>query len=484
MSHPIPLIPFEERARKALGDQRLQQALKVATTKFVVHRQEAMSLLPDADGLQQRGRAIRERAIAHLDEYLVQLESAVQANGGHVHWAQNAEEACRVIVGLLQERRAQLVVKSKSMASEEIGLNHALQAAAIEAVETDLGEWIVQLAGETPSHIVAPAVHKTKEQVAELFEKQVNHPVDTDIPSLTKIARAQLREKFLAADAAISGVNFAIAETGTLVLVTNEGNGRLASTLPRLHIAVMGLEKVIPTWDDLPILLTLLTRSATGQLITSYVTCITGPRRPGEADGPDELHLVILDNGRTRILENEYRESLYCIRCGACANACPVYLKIGGHAYGGVYSGPIGAVLTPLLQGMEHFSALPHASSLCGACKDACPVRIDLPRMLLALRAQEVEEKKPPLWERLLFRLYAWGTSHPLIYRLGARLGGLLAQPFAREGWIGRLPVPIISRWTAQRDFPAPALRPFHTRWHELEREAAPAHQQDETQRG
>lgn len=464
---------FATRARQALQDAQLQQALRSVTDRFISHRERAFSLLPDPKGLKQRGRAIRERTIAHLADYLVQLEEAVLAHGGHVHWAEDGAEACRLAIQLLQERGARRIVKSKSMISEEIGLNHALSAAGMEVVETDLGEWIVQLAGEKPSHIVAPAMHKSKEQVAELFARRVGQPVKADIPALTQVARRELRQAFLTADAGISGVNFAVAETGTLVLVTNEGNGRLVTSLPRLHIALMGLEKVVPTWEDLAVLLPLLTRSATGQLLTSYVTCITGPRRPGEADGPEELHLILIDNGRTRVLENEYREALYCIRCGACSNICPVYYAIGGHAYGGVYSGPIGAVLTPLLQGWEEFSALPHASSLCGACKEACPIQIDLPRMLLALRAQEVEEKRAPWWERLLFRLYAWGTTHPQVYRLGARVGALALRPFARRGWIRRVPLPIIGRWTAGRDLPAPALRPFHARWQTLEREAA-----------
>jgi len=465
------LTSFETRARKALQDAQLQKALKSVTHRFISHREHAFSLLPDPQGLKQRGRAIRERTIAHLADYLVQLEAAVSAHGGSVHWAEDGAEACRIVIQLLQGRGARRIVKSKSMISEEIGLNHALSAAGMEVIETDLGEWIVQLAGEPPSHIVAPAMHKSKEQVAELFARHVGQPVSADIPALTQLARRELRQAFLTADAGISGVNFAVAETGTLVLVTNEGNGRLVTSLPRLHIALMGLEKVAPTWEDLSVLLPLLTRSATGQLLTSYVTCITGPRRPGEADGPEELHLILVDNGRTRILENEYREALYCIRCGACSNICPVYYAIGGHAYGGVYSGPIGAVLTPLYQGRERFGALPHASSLCGACKEVCPVQIDLPRMLLALRAQEVEEKSTPWWESLLFRLYAWGTTHPRLYRLGARIGALVLRPLARNGWIREVSLPIINRWTAGRDLPAPAVQPFHARWRALARE-------------
>ena len=465
MAHPVPMPPFEERARQGLTDERLRLALGGASRRFLTEREKAIQLLPDPQGLRQRGRAIREHTIAHLDQFLTQLEASVQGNGGHVHWARDAEEACHLIVGLISQAEGQRIVKSKSMLTEEIGLNHALVAAGLEVTETDLGEWIVQLAGETPSHIIAPAVHKTKDQVAALLEKETGQSVPDEIPAMTSLARRIMREKFLAADVGISGVNFAIAESGTLVLVTNEGNGRMVTSLPRLHIAVMGLEKVVPTWEDASVLLSLLTRSATGQLITSYVTALSGPRRPDEFDGPEELHLVIVDAGRTRILESNYRESLYCIRCGACINACPVYGVIGGHAYGWTYPGPIGAVQTPLFKGLDDFGALPHASSLCGACKDVCPVVIDLPKMLLALRAQEVAEKQVPWYERTLAWAFGWAISRPTLYILSGRIGSLLLRPLARQGWLRSVPLPIINRWTRARDFPAPAPLSFRARW-------------------
>jgi L-lactate dehydrogenase complex protein LldF len=459
---------FRERARQALGDAHLQSTLAGVTERFVTHREEALALLADPTSMRQQARAIRERTLTNLDYYLAQLTASVEATGGVVHRAGDAGEACRVVTDLARARGVRLAVKVKSMLSEEIGLNQALRQAGVEPVETDLGEWIVQLAGEPPSHIVAPAMHKTKEQVAELFSRALGRPIPADIPYLTRTARETLRQRFLAADMGISGVNFAVAESGTLVIVTNEGNGRLTTGLPPIHVAIMGIEKVVPTWEDLAVLLALLPRTSTGQQITSYVSCITGPRRPDEADGPAELHLVIVDNGRSKLLRGAFRESLYCIRCGTCLSACPVYRVVGGHAYGGVYPGPIGAVLMPLLQGLERFHELPHASSLCGACRDACPVIIDLPRMLLELRYEEAEGKEAiTSWaERVLFRLFAWAWSHPSLYRLGARLGCLVQRPGAGRKWVRAMPFPA-SRWTDFRDFPALAEKPFHQRWRE-----------------
>jgi len=472
-SGAYPTEPFAERARRAIADARLQGALSQAMDHFMHGRETAFAELDDAAALKRHGRAIREHTLAHLDDYLALLAQSVQRHGGHVHWARDATAANHIVVELARERGIHLAVKSKSMATEEIHLNHALTAAGIRPVETDLGEWIIQLAGETPSHIIGPALHKTKAEVIELFAKETGRPVPSDapIPDLTRIAREELRQHFLAAGMGISGANFAVAETGTVVIVTNEGNGRFATGLPKIHVVVMGAEKVVPTWEDLMELLKLLTRSATGQRISSYVNCITGPRRLNEPDGPDEFHLIILDNGRSSILgQSRFREALYCIRCGACLSVCPVYRKIGGHAYGSVYPGPIGAVLTPLLQGLDQFPELPHASSLCGACKDACPLNIDLPGMLVELRCDAAEGNsgrpgRAPWVERALFRLYGWALQYPVLYRIGAKVGYWMQRPWIRNGRIPSVPIPPFSGWTAYRDFPQIAARPFHHRW-------------------
>jgi L-lactate dehydrogenase complex protein LldF len=364
-----------------------------------------------------------------------------------------------------------MVVKSKSMATEEIHLNEALEAAGITPVETDLGEYIIQLAHERPSHIIAPAIHKTKEQVADLFAKELKRPdVPADPEVLTAIARAELREKFLQADMGITGANFAVADTGTVVLVTNEGNGRMVTTLPRVHVAVMGVEKVVPSMTDLAVFLAILAKSATGQKLSVYTTLVRGPRKAGELEGPDELHLVLLDNGRIDQIGGALREALYCLRCGACLNVCPVYRAIGGHAYGHTYPGPIGILLTAMLDGPASVKDLAHASSLCGACVDACPVRIDIPRMLIELR-KEVDEKKIAPWtERVLFKTFAWLLRQPTLYRLAAPIARIAQRPFARGGRIVRLPL-FFGEWTRTRDLPAVAARTFSERWAALERE-------------
>ncbi|MCB9423212.1 MAG: iron-sulfur cluster-binding protein [Ardenticatenaceae bacterium] len=451
-----PLLSFQKRINLALDDDQLQAALQKAAGKFDLARIRAWAELDDVTALRQQAKAIKTHTLSRLDEYLAQLSHQVRAAGGQVHFAADAAESQAIISTIIQDAGHNLVVKSKSMTSEEIELNTALAAADIRTVETDLGEWILQLAGDTPSHIVAPAIHKSRQQVVELFNEATGQDLaNADIPTLTAVARQELRRQFLAAGVGISGVNFAVAETGTLVTVTNEGNGRLVTSVPPIHIALMGMEKVIPGLDDLMVLLELLPRSATGQTLTSYVQMVTGPRRAGESDGPEQLHLVILDNGRSQLLGTEFGESLQCLRCGACLNVCPVYRVMGGHAYGGVYSGPIGAVQTPLLQGAVDFADLPQASTLCGACKDVCPVQIDLPRMLLALRRRGAEETpRTAKWgERAVFKAYGQIASHPNLFQFALKMGRIGQKPFVRNGRIRHIPGPF-SGWTKHRDLP------------------------------
>jgi len=468
MTEPIVTTPLRQRATQALGDRFLHEALDIATTKFITLRREAFGDFPEGERLRDRARAIKEATLQRLDEHLEKLVANVERLGGHVHFATTAEEARDVVLDIARRTGARMAVKSKSMATEEIHLNDALEAIGVTPVETDLGEYIIQLAHERPSHIIAPAIHKTKGQVAELFSRELKRPgLPADPEVLTKIAREELREKFLTADLGITGANFAVAETGTVVLVTNEGNGRMATSLPRVHIAVMGVEKVIPSMTDLAVFLAILAKSATGQKLSVYTTLVQGPRRPGELEGPEEFHLVLLDNGRIAQIAGTLRESLYCLRCGACLNVCPVYRQIGGHAYGYTYPGPIGILLTAMLNGPGSVKELAHASSLCGACADACPVRIDIPRMLIELRRQVDEEHIAPWTERVLFKTFARLLVHPTLYRFGARIGRILQRPLIREGRIRALPF-FFGRWTKTRDLPPVAARTFQERWPEL----------------
>src|SRR5256714_12080377 len=384
---------FTANAEAAIADVGLQKRLRVLDT-FTLRRAAAFAELPEGEALRDRARAIKQQTINHLDHYLVELEANVERLGGHVHWARSGEEACRIILDIAHRNRVRRVVKSKSMATEEIHLNAALEREGIEAIETDLGEYIVQLADEPPSHILAPAIHKSKGDIAALFAEKLNVPNLREPEEMAAVARQMLRERFRSAEMGVTGANFAVAETGTIVLVENEGNIRLSTSLPRLHVAVVGIEKLIPRFADISVFLKILARSATGQTMSSYVSLITGRRRAGEVDVADEFHPVLLDNGRPRILADEAkRESLYCLRCGACLNVCPVYQKIGGHAYGSGYPGPIGAIITPPLAGLEKSKDLPFASSLCGACREVCPVRINIPHVLLSLRRDWSEGK-------------------------------------------------------------------------------------------
>src|SRR5438046_3984341 len=460
MSEPIVTTPLRERASNALRDRFLHEALDIATTKFIALRREAFGDFPQGEALRDRARAIKEATLQRLDAHLETLVANVERVGGHVHFATTAEEARRIILDIARRTGARMAVKSKSMATEEIHLNDALEAIGVTPVETDLGEYIIQLAHERPSHIIAPAIHKTKGQVAELFSRELHRPgLAADPEVLTKIAREELREKFLQADLGITGANFAVAETGTVVLVTNEGNGRMTTSLPRVHVAVMGVEKVIPSMTDLAVFLAILAKSATGQKLSVYTTLVQGPRRPGELEGPDEFHLVLLDNGRIAQLAGTLRDALYCLRCGACLNVCPVYRQIGGHAYGYTYPGPIGILLTAMLDGATAVTDLAHASSLCGACADVCPVRIDIPKMLVELRRELDEKKLAPWTARLAYGMLARVLASPRLYRWAKPVARLLQRPFARNGAMRS--APLFGDWTRTRDLPAVAPLTF-----------------------
>jgi L-lactate dehydrogenase complex protein LldF len=460
---------FSARAAAALDDRQLQEALAIATTRFIGLRREAFAGFPEGDALRDRARAIKEATLLRLDEHLGRLADQVERRGGHVHWASTADEAREVILRLCRDRGVRMAVKSKSMATEEIELNEALLRAGVTPVETDLGEYIIQLAHEKPSHIIAPAIHKTKGQVADLISAVARERLPADAEALTAAARRLLREKFLQAEMGITGANFAVAETGTVVLVTNEGNGRMVTSLPRIHVALMGIDKVIPSLGDLVVFLAILARSATGQTLSVYTTLVRGPRGPGELDGPDEFHLVLMDNGRSGQIAGPLREALYCLRCGACLNVCPVYRQIGGHAYGHTYPGPIGILLTAMLQGTAAVGDLAHASSLCGACKDVCPVRIDIPRMLVELRERVDREGVTPRSERIVFRLAGRVLRSPTLFVAAARLGRRLQRPFVRGGRLRGLPL-LLGRWTATRDLPPVAAQTFRERWKTLRR--------------
>jgi len=458
---------FRQSATIAIEDVRLQGALDRALSHFREARGSALDAIPAVEEMRDHLKQIRSRTIANLAHHLETFERNAQANGAHVHWARTAEEATQIILDIARAHEAKLAAKSKSMMTDEIGLNEALENAGVEAVETDLGEWIIQLSQEAPYHIIAPAVHKTKGQVIELFEHESGEALSAaDIPALTAVARRLLREKFLAADIGISGGNLAVAETGSVVLVTNEGNGRMVTSLPRVHVAVMGLEKIAPTWDEAAVWLSLLARSATGQPLSIYTTAITGPARPGDEDGPEEVHVVLVDNGRAKLLNTPYEEVLQCLRCGACLNVCPVYREAGGHAYGSPYTGPIGAVVSPLLFGLEKYEALPHASSLCGACKDVCPVRIDLPRMLLQLRKDEVDQGIIAGPEALAERAVAAVMGKTSLWKLATGLARVGQRPFLQDSQL-QLPINL----TGERRPPTLPEKSFRQMWADGEME-------------
>lgn len=456
-------VTFLSRAEALIGTSEAA-AIGHGIQMFNDRRKVAFAEFPALDAFRDRARAIRLHSLKHLDRLLAHFADQVEARGGHVHWAADAAEANTIVARILEDTASNLVVKSKSMVSEEIELNHHLAERGLTVVETDLGEFIAQLAGDTPSHIIAPVMHMTRQDIGRLFADELRVAYTEDPFELNRIAREHLREVFLRADAGISGVNMAVAGSGSVVLVTNEGNGRLITTAPRVHIALMGMERIVSRWEDAAVVLETLARAATGQPLSVYTNVISGPRREGDPDGPEELHIVVIDNGRSSILAGTTAEILACIRCGACLNACPVFRTAGGHAYGTVYSGPVGSVVTPGLQGMEPWWELPYASTLCGACEEVCPVRIQIPRMLLELRRQAAAEGRLPGWLEKGMSRYARTASHPAKWGRAKRWAARLSAPLSSNGWVKRLPGPGRG-WTSSRDLPRPAKESFNDWW-------------------
>jgi L-lactate dehydrogenase complex protein LldF len=459
---------FKANAREALDDTTLQKALGFVKVGFVDRRAKAAARLPEFEALRDQAKAIKDHTLANLDLYLERFEEKVTAAGGTVHWCRDGAEARTTILDICRRLEARTVTKGKSMIAEEIALNDFLEEQGIEPVETDLGEYIIQLRHEPPSHIIAPAVHLVKEQVSDAFRAAHTHlPADRNLdeaPTLLAEARTILRRKFLAADVGITGANFLIAETGSTVIVTNEGNGDLTQTLPRAHIVLASLEKVVPTLEDASTILRVLARSATGQEFSVYTTFSTGPRRAEDLDGPEEFHVVLLDNGRSAMLGTEFQDMLRCIRCGACLNHCPVYGAVGGHAYGWVYPGPMGAVLTPSLVGIDKTGHLPNASSFCGRCEAVCPMRIPLPKMMRHWREREFERHMTPAAARTALGFWAWVAARPRLYGVMANLGARALRIWARgRGALVR--VPLAGGWTAERDLPVPEGQSFQAQW-------------------
>lgn len=459
---------FPEESHEALGDPRLKQALGRIKSHFQLGRAYASSLYPDFEGLREQGRAIRDYALSRLDTLLETFEARVTARGGHVHFARDAKEAREIVLKILKDDGAKTVTKGKSMVTEEIALNPFLEEHGLEPVETDLGEYIVQLRNEPPSHIIAPAFHLNKEDVAETFRKaHTNLDPDRNLDERTALvaeARVMLRRDFERADAGITGANFLAAEEGAAVIVTNEGNGDLTRLLPRTHIVVTGIEKVAPDMNDVAVLLRLLTRSATGQPITSYVSVMSGPRTQSETDGPENFHVVLVDNGRSRLIGTEAEDVLRCIRCSACLNHCPIYGAVGGHAYGATYPGPIGAALNPGLLGVAVAHHHPNASTFCGRCAEVCPVKIPLPKIMRYWRAREYAEGLAPKTTTFGLSLWAFAARHPALYRrMASAAARALKLMGGRRGHVRA--VPAAYGWFVARDFPAPEGKTFHEQW-------------------
>ncbi|WP_207485355.1 LutB/LldF family L-lactate oxidation iron-sulfur protein [Arenibaculum pallidiluteum] len=464
---------FKDNARQAVGDPRIRKAMGLMKPGFQDRRARALSRLPEFERLREEGKAIKDHVLANLDVYLERFESKVVEAGGQVHWCRNAAEAREAILGICRSIGARTVTKGKSMVAEEIAINDYLEEQGLTPIETDLGEYIIQLRNEPPSHIIAPAVHLSKEDVEQSF-REIHTWMDparvlAEPRALVNEAREVLRRKFQEADVGITGANFLIAETGSTVIVTNEGNGDLTQTLPKVHIVLASLEKVVPTLEDASTILRLLARSATGQEFSAYTTFSTGPRRPGDLDGPEQFHVVLVDNGRTAMLGTEFQEMLRCIRCGACMNHCPVYAAVGGHAYGWVYPGPMGSVLTPSLIGVQEAGHLPNASTFCGRCESVCPMKIPLPKMMRHWREREYESKLQPAAYRYGLGIWAWFARRPALYHLGTRLAaGLLGRLGRGRGRIASLP--LAGGWTGGRDMPAPQGKTFQQLWAERAR--------------
>jgi L-lactate dehydrogenase complex protein LldF len=456
-------VSFLSRAEAIIGT-RESEAVERGARNFLELREQSVEEFPAIEELRDRARAIRLHSLSHLDRLLAYFADQLEAAGGHIHWAADADEARELVADILEQTGSRRVVKSKSMVSEEIEMNGHLERLGHEVVETDLGEFIIQLANDTPSHIIAPALHMTRQDIGRLFSEKLGVAYTDDPFEVNRIARSHLREVFLRADAGISGVNMAVAESGSLVLVTNEGNGRLISTAPRVHIALMGMERIVSRWEDAAVVLETLARSATGQRLSAYTNVITGPRGERDPDGPEELHVIVVDNGRSQILAGDTAEILACIRCGACLNACPVFRAAGGHAYGSVYSGPFGSIVTPGLMGMDPWWDLPYASTLCGACQEVCPVRIEIPRMLLGLRERAASEGRLPGWLEKGMSRYADTTVDAARWARAKRWASRLAGLISTRGWIRRLPGPGRG-WTESRDMRRPAKESFNDWW-------------------
>ncbi|MEX2460586.1 MAG: LutB/LldF family L-lactate oxidation iron-sulfur protein [Paenibacillaceae bacterium] len=463
---------LKKRTELALADDFLRKAVAYTTDKLKSGKLKAMEEFGDWEAWREQGKAIRTHTVSNIDYYLNQFADNVSKVGGNVHFCTTGEDAVLVFKQIAEAKRAKLVAKGKSMVSEEIHLNHHLEDVGIEAIETDLGEYILQLAKEIPSHLIIPAIHKNKQQIADLFTEESGEYFEPNTRILADFAKKRLRNYFLEADIGLTGCNFAIAESGSITLVSNEGNARMVSTLPKTHVVIMGMERLVPTFADVEVMLNLLARSATGQKLTTYTSFITGPKQQEDLDGPEELHVIILDNGRSAQLGDPiFQEVLNCIRCAACLNVCPVYRHVGGHAYGTVYSGPIGAVLSPLLQqDMKEAGELAYASSLCGACYEACPVKIPLHDMLVHLRHRKVKMKMTPMLERMAFKSFELGFGSVTVYKIATKTAYYLQKPFVKNGHIQKGPGPLAG-WTQSRFFPVKPKRSFRDKWEDLQKE-------------
>lgn len=463
---------FKNRVEKGISDQFMRGAVSGAQERLRTRKVESTIELGDWEEWRNHGEEIRQHVLENLDYYLHQLSENVEKRGGHVFFASTPEEANQYIKEVVQKKNGKKIVKSKSMVTEEIGMNQALEEIGCEVIETDLGEYILQIDDhDPPSHIVAPALHKNKEQIRDVFKAKLGYTKTEKPEELTFHARQMLRQEFLSADVGITGCNFAVAESGSISLVTNEGNARLATALPKTQITVMGMERIVPTYEELEVLVSLLTRSAVGQKLTSYVTTLTGPKEEGDVDGPEEFHLVIVDNGRSKILGTEFQSVLQCIRCAACINVCPVYRHVGGHSYGSIYPGPIGAVLSPLLGGYDDFKELPYASTLCAACTEACPVKIPLHDLLHKHRQKIVEkEGRAPISEKVAMKAFGLGAASPMLYKMGSKLAPSAMNPFTANEKISNGPGPL-KAWTEIREFPAPSKERFRDWFDEREKE-------------